>query len=150
MAGTFCGREAPVGFVSDSNSLRLRFVSDSSMFGQGFQVFYDSALTGEFEVPLKRAAPRLTRGWCAGCGGVLTGSSGSLMSPNYPRPYGHNAECRWLIRVSQGSRIALTVVDMDIEEQPDCGYDALEASWSCGDPTMAVLRWNLITFLIFK
>ncbi|EEC11904.1 cubilin, putative [Ixodes scapularis] len=106
LAGTFCGREAPVGFVSDSNSLRLRFVSDSSMFGQGFQVFYDSALTG--------------------CGGVLTGSSGSLMSPNYPRPYGHNAECRWLIRVSQGSRIALTVVDMDIEEQPDCGYDALE------------------------
>ncbi|CAN7938349.1 unnamed protein product, partial [Ixodes hexagonus] len=108
LAGTFCGRNAPVGFVSDSNSLRLRFVSDSSMFGQGFQVFYDSALTG--------------------CGGTLKGSTGSLVSPNYPRPYGHNAECRWLIRVSQGSRISLAVVDIDIEEQADCTYDALEAS----------------------
>lgn len=48
------------------------------------------------------------------------------MSPNYPRPYGHNAECRWTIRVSEGSRISLAVVDIDIEEQAVCTYDVLE------------------------
>ncbi|XP_077483788.1 cubilin-like [Amblyomma americanum] len=106
LAGRFCERNAPSNFVSDTNTLRLHFVSGSNQPSTGFEVYYDSALSG--------------------CGGSTGGSSASIVSPNYPQPYGHNAECRWNIRVNEGSRIALVVVDLDIEMDEHCRYDALE------------------------
>ncbi|XP_037517650.1 cubilin [Rhipicephalus sanguineus] len=106
LAGRFCQRNAPSNFVSDTNTLRLHFVSGSTQRAAGFEVYYDSALTG--------------------CGGTTGGASGSIVSPNYPQPYGHHAECKWNIRVNEGSRIALAVVDMDIERHQRCRYDALE------------------------
>ena len=55
-----------------------------------------------------------------GCGGELTSSTGAFTSPGYPQPYHHNAECIWTISVSQGSRIQLIFVDINLEESPAC------------------------------
>lgn len=33
------------------------------------------------------------------CGGELTGTSGVLSSPNYPRDYSSYADCLWVIKV---------------------------------------------------
>ena len=84
----------------------IRFVTDSSYSAPGFRIFYDSTATG--------------------CGADLTTSSGSFTSPNYPLPYGHNAECIWTITTSRGSTIQLTLVEIDIELHGNCAYDYLE------------------------
>uniref|UniRef100_A0A8C6NQD4 CUB and Sushi multiple domains 3 n=1 Tax=Nothobranchius furzeri TaxID=105023 RepID=A0A8C6NQD4_NOTFU len=35
----------------------------------------------------------------APCGGNVTGSSGFILSPNYPHPYPHSKDCDWLIAI---------------------------------------------------
>ena len=57
------------------------------------------------------------------CGGDLTTPTGSFVSPNYPSPYGHSAECIFTITVARGSRIQLAFVDFDLESNSNCRYD---------------------------
>jgi hypothetical protein len=44
------------------------------------------------------------------CGGSLYGSSGSLLSPNYPNGYANNLYCEWLITVPPDSPGGITLV----------------------------------------
>ena len=49
---------------------------------------------------------------------VLTNSStGIIESPNYPRNYSNDANCKWLIEVDEGSSIKLNFVSFDIENE---------------------------------
>ncbi|ELK26749.1 CUB domain-containing protein 2 [Myotis davidii] len=57
------------------------------------------------------------------CGGVLTGLSGVLTSPEYPNNYPNNAECRWVIRAAGPATIKLVFVDFQVEGSADCTYD---------------------------
>ena len=85
----------------------VRFVSDFSVSGRGFRIWWDATSTG--------------------CGGVLSSPSGSLTSPGYPSTYGRNAECFWRIEVSQGSKVLFAFSDMDMESQmQSCNYDYVE------------------------
>ena len=54
------------------------------------------------------------------CGGVLTGTSGIIQSPDYPYSYPPNVECIWNIKVAEGSRISLNFTDIDIESDEKC------------------------------
>ncbi|XP_076825870.1 uncharacterized protein LOC143471312 isoform X2 [Clavelina lepadiformis] len=45
----------------------------------------------------------------------LTAPSGLIKSPNYPNPYPHDVDCRWLIRAREGFRVALWIRDFFIE-----------------------------------
>ena len=45
---------------------------------------------------------------CDPNGHILTGSSGSFSSPNYPSDYPNSATCRWIISVPKHHRIQLT------------------------------------------
>ena len=54
-----------------------------------------------------------------GCGGRLSGPSGSFTSPLYPSPYHHNAECTWEIHVNRGSQIRLMFLDLGKEYTVD-------------------------------
>nr|CAD7261777.1 unnamed protein product [Timema shepardi] len=65
-------------------------------------------------------------GHSTGCGGTLASSSGSIISPNYPQPYNHKAECLWKVIVSRGSAIQMVFVDLDLESQASCLYDYVE------------------------
>ncbi|KAI1280397.1 Cubilin [Halotydeus destructor] len=106
LIGRFCGLTPPPVIISHSNKLWLSFRSDSSMPYPGFELFYD--------------------GTSSGCGGTLTSPTGSIVSPNYPLPYGRNAECDWQIKVSSGSTIVLHITDIDIEQHGSCNFDFLE------------------------
>ncbi|XP_029435048.1 enteropeptidase [Rhinatrema bivittatum] len=46
---------------------------------------------------------------------ILTASSGSFHSINYPKPYEANTVCRWIIRVKDGSSIKLNFSSFDTE-----------------------------------
>ena len=61
-----------------------------------------------------------------GCGGELTASSGTIVSPNYPLNYGHNAECYWTVSVARGSRIKVTFNAFETESHEHCNYDYVE------------------------
>lgn len=57
------------------------------------------------------------------CGGVLTGLSGVLTSPEYPNNYPNNVECRWVIRAAGPATVKLVFVDFQVEGSAECTYD---------------------------
>uniref|UniRef100_A0A4W3IJ99 CUB domain containing protein 2 n=1 Tax=Callorhinchus milii TaxID=7868 RepID=A0A4W3IJ99_CALMI len=57
------------------------------------------------------------------CGGVLTGLSGLLSSPQYPDNYPNNAECRWVMQVSNSTVVSLVFYDFQLEKSEDCSFD---------------------------
>lgn len=57
------------------------------------------------------------------CGGVLTGLSGVLTSPEYPNNYPNNVECHWVIRAAGLTTIKLVFVDFQVEGNEECTYD---------------------------
>lgn len=61
-----------------------------------------------------------------GCGGELSGPTGSFSSPGYPNTYPPNKECLWYITTAPGSSIQLTIHDFDVEYHAMCNFDALE------------------------
>ncbi|KFM76021.1 Cubilin, partial [Stegodyphus mimosarum] len=106
LLGKYCGNRTIPEIRSHSNILRLEFKSDISMSAPGFEIFFDTTAVG--------------------CGGILSSPSGSIVSPNYPQAYPFNADCEWLIRVSHGSAISVTIIEIDIEEHETCMYDYLQ------------------------
>ncbi|XP_071444218.1 low-density lipoprotein receptor-related protein 12-like [Hetaerina americana] len=59
----------------------------------------------------------------AHCGPALrTDSSGIIQSPNYPRPYPRQISCTWCIMAPQQSRLSISVIDLDLEEDQDCQH----------------------------
>lgn len=60
---------------SFGSQLYIKFTSDSSRGGKGFEIEWDGTSTG--------------------CGGHITTTKGSISSPNYPESYTHNAQCEW-------------------------------------------------------
>uniref|UniRef100_A0A8C5WPS3 CUB domain containing protein 2 n=1 Tax=Laticauda laticaudata TaxID=8630 RepID=A0A8C5WPS3_LATLA len=57
------------------------------------------------------------------CGGVLTGLSGSITSPDYPESYPNNAECHWVIQGTSNSIVKLIFVDFQMEQSEQCNFD---------------------------
>ncbi|XP_058456836.1 cubilin homolog [Malaya genurostris] len=106
LIGKYCGTDDFDGIISFSNKLYLKFYSDSSRNYAGFEIEWDGTATG--------------------CGGVLTSSKGSIVSPHYPEPYGNNAQCNWRISVSAGSAIHIVFTDLELESHVNCRYDYLE------------------------
>lgn len=60
------------------------------------------------------------------CGKQLTGSNGSVTSPNYPGPYPTDVTCVWVISVKPSQVIELEFKSLDIEYSKKCKYDSLE------------------------
>lgn len=108
LIGKFCGNGPMPDIASHSNYLFLRFITDPSMQNRGFKVYYEAIENG--------------------CGGVLTGESGSIESPDYPNSYFSNLNCEWQIRVSEGSTISLHIATLDIEVPANgrCLFDYIE------------------------
>uniref|UniRef100_A0A674K742 Transmembrane serine protease 15 n=1 Tax=Terrapene triunguis TaxID=2587831 RepID=A0A674K742_9SAUR len=50
---------------------------------------------------------------------MLTGSSGSFHSINYPKPYNSNIVCQWIIRTNQGLSIKLNFTSFDTQQYAD-------------------------------
>ncbi|XP_066485218.1 cubilin [Tiliqua scincoides] len=101
--GKYCGSSLPPVTISHSNKLWIKFVSDVYITSTGFSASWDGTSTG--------------------CGGTLTTSSGIFMSPNYPMPYYHNAECYWLLRASRGSPFEIRFDQFHLESHSRCQYD---------------------------
>nr|KAG5692365.1 hypothetical protein BaRGS_007978 [Batillaria attramentaria] len=104
LLGRYCGNTMPPALASTGNLVLVNFVTDSSVVGSGFHLDYATH----------------------GCGGPLTGASGTFSSPNYPNSYDHARMCEWTITVQTGKSINLVIEDFDMENAPNCSFDALE------------------------
>ncbi|KAL0627634.1 Cubilin [Plecturocebus cupreus] len=92
--------ENPMQISSTGNELAIRFKTDLSINGRGFNASW-------------QAVP-------GGCGGVFQAPSGEIHSPNYPSPYRSNTDCSWVIRVDRNHRVLLNFTDFDLELQDSC------------------------------
>ncbi|XP_020662303.3 cubilin [Pogona vitticeps] len=105
LIGKYCGSSLPPVTVSHGNKLWIKFESDILITSTGFSAYWD--------------------GSSRGCGGTLSTSSGIFMSPNYPMPYYHNAECYWLLKSSHGSPFEIQFDQFHLEAHPQCQFDYL-------------------------
>ncbi|RVE59186.1 hypothetical protein OJAV_G00201620 [Oryzias javanicus] len=104
LVGRFCGSSLPSNYTSVSGHiLWVKFVSDSSDSGAGFRATFSHLY-----------------------GIDVSGESGQIASPLYPRTYPNNAHYRWTINVDGDSYIQIRFLDMDIEDLSNCFYDHLK------------------------
>uniref|UniRef100_A0A915JRJ6 CUB domain-containing protein n=1 Tax=Romanomermis culicivorax TaxID=13658 RepID=A0A915JRJ6_ROMCU len=89
-----CGRAIPPTYLSQGNSLDIKFVSDTSVAHEGFDI---SVVVSDKE----------------SCGGNLTTESGAITSPNFPSYYPMNIQCVWNLRVAKGYRLQYLVTVLD-------------------------------------
>uniref|UniRef100_A0A8C3F7U3 CUB domain containing protein 2 n=1 Tax=Chrysemys picta bellii TaxID=8478 RepID=A0A8C3F7U3_CHRPI len=101
LLGKFCGKSSPPQFTSSWHVMSIIFHSDKHVASQGFSAAYRKDV----------------------CGGVLTGLSGMITSPDYPENYPNNAECRWIIRAVPNSIIKLVFTDFQMENNEGCNFD---------------------------
>ncbi|KAJ3659671.1 hypothetical protein Zmor_011346 [Zophobas morio] len=109
--GRFCTSH-PSFIRSTSNSLTVRFRSDLSRNGRGFQLQYTTM-----------------------CNNTLKGFRGVIESPNFPNSYPGSINCNWEIKVAERNNINISFSHFDLERiAPDhsaysdnkCIYDYLE------------------------
>lgn len=104
LIGYFCGTTLPSNYTSvTAHVLWIKFVSDSSISGPGFQASF-SLLFGNY----------------------ITGSEGQIASPLWPQSYPHNADYHWTISVDASHYITIHFRDIDIEDLYGCSYDSLK------------------------
>ncbi|XP_034025114.1 cubilin [Thalassophryne amazonica] len=101
LIGKYCGSTLPAPIVSSTESLWVRFKSDSSVSRTGFRAVYTVA-----------------------CGGTLSGS-GEFWTPYHPNFYPHNKECVWVINQPEGYVVTLNFQSFDIEGG-SCTFDFVE------------------------
>lgn len=94
--------------TSQSSSVTLVFISDSSITSGGFVVKYSFVDVSKV------------------CGGRYFSPKGLLRSPDYPNYYPPNRECVWIIEAQNKFRILLDVKKFKIEPHSYCAYDYLE------------------------
>ncbi|XP_017330295.1 ovochymase-2 isoform X1 [Ictalurus punctatus] len=110
--GRFCGSKSPAPALIHSNTTTLQFMSDFSVSGSGFSLRF------------RAVEDNYTLG--PGCGTVaLFQSPVAMQSPEYPRSYGDDTHCRWVIYVPEGYVVKLDFADFVLEESEGCQYDSL-------------------------
>ncbi|OUC43843.1 CUB domain protein [Trichinella nativa] len=60
-----------------------------------------------------------------GCGNVIHGAEGYIVSPNFPKNYGSNLYCRWEIIVPNAFHVKLHFVIFDVSPSENCTKDFL-------------------------
>ncbi|XP_045916959.1 cubilin [Micropterus dolomieu] len=124
-----CGSQPPSTIRSSSNQLYIKLRTDSSVSAGGFLASYTSMEGGFGGLHCRLFSiffhPRSVI-TAAGCGGELSGPSGSFNSPDYPNRYPENRECIWYITTSARSSVTFTIHEFDVEFHQDCNYDVLE------------------------
>ncbi|KAH0627496.1 hypothetical protein JD844_003261 [Phrynosoma platyrhinos] len=102
LIGKFCNSTVPSSITSTSNSLWIKFKSDTSAQRSSFKAVYDIA-----------------------CRRVWSGD-GVIRSPYFSRSLSHEKICEWIISEPEGNRVLLNFTDFRIRTNINCALDYVE------------------------
>lgn len=109
----------PTVVTSDNHKLFVKFNSDDSNSGKGFNLTYKSVISD--------------------CGGRFSASSGIINSAKYPtQNYENNKNCEWNIKTDPSHSLEFQFRDFDLESSDNCTKDAVEIY----DPVFDKLLWR--------
>ncbi|XP_036916668.1 cubilin [Sturnira hondurensis] len=104
--GRFCGSGPPHELLSSDNALYFHFYSEHLRSERGFTIRWETQ------------QPE--------CGGILTGTYGSIKSPGYPGNYPPGRDCVWNVITNPGLLITFTFGTLSLEHDNNCSKDYLE------------------------
>lgn len=97
----------PMVISSDGHQLFIRFITDESHSGKGFNITYETVI--------------------ADCGGIFSSPNGVIKTPSYPtKNYDNNKTCEWIMRTDPSHSIQFQLTDFDLESSLNCTKDVLE------------------------
>ncbi|XP_034610297.1 membrane frizzled-related protein isoform X3 [Trachemys scripta elegans] len=159
----FCGDVAPPTINTNSNRLRVTFVSDNSVGALGFTAHYRAILPSDKSCAWDEffcdqglclrlglvcdgfhdCTDKSDEANCSSrhkeCGGSLTSLEGQFSTPSHPQPYPHQQLCLWQIAVPVGHVIDLQFHNFSLESQEDCTFDFVEVHDSAGTDAPSLL-----------
>ncbi|MEE6514872.1 hypothetical protein FKM82_023266 [Ascaphus truei] len=144
--GKFCGSDLPSVITSQYNNMRIEFKSDNTVSKKGFRAHFFSdkdectrdngGCQHECTNTLGSYSCQCRSGYTlhenkhdckeAGCDHKVTGSTGTISSPNWPDKYPSKKVCTWQITATAGHRVRLTMSELDLESHQECAYDHVE------------------------
>ncbi|NXJ73276.1 OVCH2 protein, partial [Trogon melanurus] len=163
LIGKFCGEDLPLPILIGSNSIRLKFVSDSKDYGTGFSMTYKAVtpdiLPGKKSQYLGFCFPEFPDSGCESL--TVLFEEGVLQSVHYPENYSNLANCQWIISAPENHVIKLTYQSFEVEDSEDCSYDSVtvyedvgkeeEIAKSCGfDLPAPVLSSSAMMLVVFR
>ncbi|KAM3913712.1 tolloid-like protein 2 [Leptodactylus fuscus] len=146
LIGQFCGYEKPDDIKSTSNTLWIKFFSDSSVNKAGFSANFfkeiDECARPDNGGCAQRCVNTLGSYKCVcdpgyeltpdkkscevACGGVITKLDGTITSPGWPNEYPTNKNCVWQVVAPAQYRISLQFEFFELEGNDVCKYDYVE------------------------
>ncbi|XP_073505502.1 ovochymase-1 [Phyllobates terribilis] len=131
LQGYFCGNMSDYSVKTSSPEMTLVFTSDSKVSMNGFTSRYsfwklqaDSINHGEDLSDL--GCPILN---------ILRAGTSKLKSPGYPVTYLSGLDCQWIISSESGNELELYIVDLGLEDSPNCAWDFLNIYDGGGNET---------------
>ncbi|CAK8681154.1 cubilin-like [Clavelina lepadiformis] len=101
----FCGKSIPDSFLAETQSVSVRFRTNSAIRDTGFALAWTSV------------------NFCGNS--ILTSPSGILTTPGFPRKYYNNFHCNWTITVSKSRVMNVRFTDFSVEDSANCSRDSL-------------------------
>lgn len=98
LVAKLCGQTAPSPLLIPFTQIWVQFISDSSVQDLGFVAKYSFTE----------------------CGGIQTGESGFISSPNFPSPYNPLTHCAWILEAPEGHTITLSIIHFNLEHHLTC------------------------------
>jgi len=147
LVGRFCGNRVPEQILSSSQSLLIKFVSDSDVNRSGFFATLqpeldecklgthgcsyrcsNSALPFRCECPSGMELAPDGKNCVPTCGGIRNDSTGQITSPSFPDLYPISTKCIWEIVAPIHHKITLNFTQFDLEgiKAQECDYDYVE------------------------
>ncbi|XP_068113667.1 tolloid-like protein 2 isoform X1 [Hyperolius riggenbachi] len=146
LIGQFCGYEKPDDIKSTSNTLWIKFYSDSTNNKAGFSANFfkemDECAKPDNGGCAQRCVNTLGSYKCVcdpgyeltadkkscevACGGFITKQDGTITSPGWPNEYPTNKNCVWQVVAPAQYKISLQFEVFDLEGNEFCKYDYVE------------------------
>lgn len=154
LIGRYCGLKPPSKVLSSSQTLFVKFVSDSDVNRAGFLASLQSELD-HCKLGLHDCSHKCInvgdsylcgcpdglvidadgKSCLPACGGLRNESYGKIISPNFPNIYPFNSRCLWEIKGTARQNVMLNFTYFDLEgfRSKECDYDYVEIKSKLGE-----------------